>query len=287
MNEQAIRDFDLALEHDSANKELMSLLQKAKDKYLEVEGKEYISEKERERQNAALQLAIANGLSIKVTSVSTSDLLLLPVTTVAVELLCSGACETIENPAEKLTRILIEEDSDSSCDEDEDDKLEGFTRIQIDDDSDSEDEDEENRPEASTRIQIDDDSDSDTEDDKGDVGVHEDNVSPPRSTSDVKEEGDGFVRIAITDNSDSDSDSDAKDDCVPSVEEKQNLIAENLKTQANDSMQRGDLAKAVRLYSECVAIDCTSPVAIAAFGNRSLAYLKLEVRILINVCVKL
>lgn len=255
MNKQAIRDFDLALEDDSVNKELMSLSQKAKDKYLEVEGKEYISEKEKERQKAALQLAIANGLPIKVTAVSSSDTLLLPVTTGAVELVCSGVCEVIDNPSEKLTRIIIEDDSDSSCDEEDDDKSEGFTRIQIDDDSDTEDEEE-------------------------DEGVKEDDISPSNLPSQDKAGTDGFVRIAITDNSDSDSDSDTQEESVPSIEEKQKVVAENLKTQANEAMQGGDLAKAVRLYSECVAIDCTSAVAIAAYGNRSLAYLKLE------VCIK-
>jgi hypothetical protein len=223
----------------------VSLLQKAKDKFLEVEGKEYISEKERERQRAALQLAIANGLPIKVTATSSSDALLLPVTTGAVELLFSGVCEIIDNPSETLTRIRIEEDSDSSGDEEENDKPEEFTRIQIDEDSDTEDEDE---------------------------GAPEDSLPPP-PRKEEEETSDGFVRIAITD----DSNEQQEEENVVTVEEQQKLMAENLKTQANEAMQGGDLAKAIRLYGECVSIDCTSSVAIAAYGNRSLAYLKLEV----------
>lgn len=246
--ELAIRDFDLASEHDSSNKELLSLLQKAKEKYLEVEGKEYLSEKDKERQKAALLLAIANGLPIKVTAAPSSDALLFPVATSAVDLLYSGVCEIVANPSETLTRISIEEDSDSSDEEEDHAASEGFTRIQIDDDSDTEDEEE--------------------------GGEGGDSLPPPSPHSEDKE---GFVRIAITDNSDSDSDEQVDEEgSAVSVKEKQTLVAENLKTQANAAMQGGDLATAIRLYGECVAIDGTSPVAIAAYGNRSLAHLKLE-----------
>jgi hypothetical protein len=240
-------------------------LLKAKEKYFDVEGKEFVSDKERERQRVAYQLAIANGLPIKVTAASTSDALLLPITTAAAELVCSGVCEIVDHPAERLTRILIEEDSDSSSDEEHeggDEEKEkvaqegGFTRIQIDEDSDTEDEDED-------------------EDEAVVESVEENSLIPTK----VEETNESFVRIAITDDSDSDSDSDGdlQEESV-SVEHKQKLLAEEaLKAEANAAMQGGDLAKAIRLYGECVAIDGTSSVAIAAYGNRSLAHLKLEV----------
>ena len=254
---QAILDFEYALEYDSTNKELVSLLQKAKDKYLEVEGKEYVSKKERERQDAALRLALANGIPVKVTSASSSEALLLPVASASVELVSSGVCGMIADPSEKLTRITIEDDSASSDDEEHGVESGGFTRIVIDEDSDSED-----------------------EDNVDDGVIAQDKTAAPVDNSSSTN---GFVRIAITDDSDSDSDSNSENNEQHEVvadKVSQAQIAEKLKSQANEAMQGGDLSKAIRLYTECIAIDATSQVGIAACGNRSLANLKLKVRLL-------
>lgn len=281
---QAIRDFELASEHESGNKELLSLLQKAKDKFLEVEGKPYISEKEKAHQRAVMQLAIANGLPVDVNSSSSPDALLRSVTASEAALVFSGVCETISNDGDDakkvaMTRILIEDDSESESESEcnggaEDDAL-GFTRIQIDDDSDSED------------------------DDIGELeqqGQEDGRALAPSPETADDAAVDGFVRIAISDaTSDSGSDGDSDTEREPdeggyeskahgiSAEKAQQSEAEALKSRANEAMKAGDLARAIDMYGECVALAGVSPVAIAAYGNRSLAHLKLEVWLYIYV----
>ena len=243
------------MEQQPANKELVSLYEKAKDKYLEVEGKEYVSESERQRQEAALNLAIMNGLPIMVGSALSSDTLLHPITsTSTTELKCRGKCQIMESSSDKLTRIVIEVDSDDSDEDDNDDNDAtsiGEYRGDLKDNG---------VPEGFTRIQI--------EHDETDAGESEEIA--PSSTED------GYCRISIADDTDSDSSHDNDDRNVINNEDLLRA-SQDLKSTANEAMQNGDLERAIHLYGECIALDSSSPTAIAAYGNRSLAYLKMKV----------
>lgn len=129
------------------NKELVSLLAKAKDKYYEVEGKEYSpssSHKQSQKQNA-------DDFSVDVLSVSHAHQLF---TLGDVVEIASLPLLTVPKEASGFTRIAIE----SSDDEDETPKADPtttFTRINIEDDDES---DNEEANASFTRVPITEDS---------------------------------------------------------------------------------------------------------------------------------
>jgi hypothetical protein len=247
LTHQAIEDFQWALDLKPGNPELMQLLDKAKAKYLEVEGREYGTD-----PIVAISTAPV-GLSLIVTAVSSSKELLLPSHT---KIMSSGLLHRVEKKEEKFTRLTIEE----SDGEDGESGEETLTRIPIEEsDAEEEGRNQDSNPAGFTRIAIQMESDSEEEDEAENKAP----VAPPPNSS-------SFTRIPIAI-----TESDSEDE--PSEEEKE-ATALSFKEKGNEFMKCEDYLQALHCYTESLNLSSHGPHSIAALSNRALTYLQLKVQ---------
>jgi tetratricopeptide (TPR) repeat protein len=250
----AIEDFQRALDLKPGNAELEQLLEKAKAKFLEVEGHEYGSSPVKLPPSSSSSSSDSSVvLTVKV--VSSAKDLLLPSHSQS-----TGGGKLIRvdrSPSQKFTRIAIQE-SDEEGEEEQDQGGEltpsttaaaagstasaggGFTRIAIQLDSES--------------------------DEEGDAEAEAEPTEEPKP-----EAKSSFTRIPI-----SVVESDSEDEQAPSEAELE-AQALSFKEQGNEFMKAEDYARALRSYSESLNLSPNGPHAIAALSNRSLAYLQLKV----------
>lgn len=236
----AIEDFQRAVDLKPGNTELEQLLEKAKAKFLEVEGHEYGS------SPVKLSSKSVSSVVLPVKVVSTAKDLLLPSFRES-----SGGGKLIRVdriPSNKFTRIAIQESSDD--DEKEEDTTEDALPTSAT-----------NEGGGFTRIAIQMDSESDEED------MH---VVEPSKLSDAEVKA-SFTRIPI-----SVAESDSEEEEMPSQVELESQ-ALSFKEQGNEFMKTEDYPSALRSYSESLNLSPNGPHAIAALSNRSLAYLQLKV----------
>ncbi len=229
------------MKYDPDNKEVLSLLEKAKSKYLEVEGREYTSEH-----------------NIPIFRKSRLSELYLPESTD--EVLKTGLLSTISSQqnisnsssSNQFTRVAIQMESDSDSEEEaEGDATNRGT------------EEEASKEGQFTRVAITEDSDSENEE-HGNAAT-----KPTNSTSDAQSSG-KLTRIVIEEGSSDEDETEDKD-----ASKTQQMIA--LKEQGNDEMKKGQFDKALKLYSDAINIDRGSVESTACYCNRSLAYLQVKV----------
>lgn len=255
--ELAIEDFQKALDLKPGNAELEQLLNKAKAKYLEVEGHEYGATP---TQSSSVQpKSSSKEVTLQVNPVLAASDMISPSHTVVSK---SGQVTRVNHPSkQQFTRIAIEE-SDEEEDAPKVENPNSFTRISIQE-SDSGDEEQKTSPPAGsgfTRIAIQMESDSEEED-------NEDNKQNPSDSSGT------FTRIPIAV-----VESDSEEEAAPkkSVEE---IEAEALsfKEKGNEYMKADDYKNALLCYDTCLNLSPTGPHAIAALSNRALVHLQLKV----------
>jgi tetratricopeptide (TPR) repeat protein len=249
---QAITDFQEALKKDPTNKELCALLAKAKDKYREVEGREFGSAPHQSVKHAK-QEDITTVVAVR--AVGMAEALLLPQTHKTV--ISSGVLQRVSDEEEGeqcgFTRIQIQDtDSDDDGEEEEEEGVEGveqgFTRIAITTSDDDEEDEEEDAEGAKPLVA----------------------AASAASTGDGKSEQ--FTRITISMDSDSDSESDGENEAA-ALEE---AIA--LKNKGNAAMQKGDFAGAIAAYTASLSKCPQGENSTAVHCNRSLTHIKMEVR---------
>jgi hypothetical protein len=234
------------LKYDPDNKEVLSLLEKAKAKYLEVEGREYTSEH-----------------NIPIFRKSRLSELYLPGSTD--EVLKTGLLSTISSQqnisnsssSSQFTRVAIQMESDSDSEEEADgDVTNRGTEAEAPKDG------------KFTRVAITEDSDSENEENDNNA-TKPSNSTADAQSSDAQSSG-KLTRIVIEEGSSDEDETEDKD-----ASKTQQMIA--LKEQGNDEMKKGQFDKAVKLYSDAINIDRGSVESTACYCNRSLAYLQVKV----------